>query len=467
MHSAAWRISAWATAAYAVGTLIVFVSLHRFVAMDIERRSDAWLSGEVEVLGDVAEHTPKGALYERAVEEVAELATREVPNREDNESADNASVFFLAVNRDQVNEVWVGPGKVTDVAGAIRHTLMLRDQPSDVLLPGRNIPYRVAMTRLSDGGTVYLGLSERDQKRVLANLRNQFALVWLLVVGLGYGIVFSATRRMLNHVRRISEAASSIGHSDLSERVPVSSRNDEVSQLAVTINGMLDRIEESMRQLHTITDSLAHDLRSPLTAIRGKLEVSLSAEKEDEQLDAIISSIEALDRLADFLNTSLDVAEARADALRLHKTRINLEELLRSMIDLYEPSIAEFNMKIDFECNGPVWIDADAALTHRLLANLFDNELKHLPKGSSIRIRFREDHENVAMQIEDNGPGFPAELLDQIFEKRIRGSHSKGHGLGLAFVGAVVRAHRGTVHVRNLEPSGASISISFPPAGQS
>src|ERR1700756_5426485 len=94
MHSAAWRISLWGTLAYACGTVLIFVFLHRYVARDIQRRSDAWLSGEVEVLGDVAEHTPKDALYGRVVGEVAELASKEVPNRVRGASAANDSVFF-------------------------------------------------------------------------------------------------------------------------------------------------------------------------------------------------------------------------------------------------------------------------------------------------------------------------------------------------------------------------------------
>ena len=103
--------------------------------------------------------------------------------------------------------------------------------------------------------------------------------------------------------------------------MPTTQRNDEVSQLALTLNRMLDRIESSMHQLHTITDSLAHDLRSPLTAIRGKLEMSLSSATDGEQAEPIVSAIEELDRLTDFLNKSLDVAEAKADALRLTRTR--------------------------------------------------------------------------------------------------------------------------------------------------
>ena len=108
MRSAAWRISLWATLAFACGTMLVFVFLHHFVADDIQRRSDAWLSGEVEVLGDVAERTPKDALYDRVVGEVAELAGKEVPNKLLSESSTNDSVFFLQTGADGSLKLWVG-----------------------------------------------------------------------------------------------------------------------------------------------------------------------------------------------------------------------------------------------------------------------------------------------------------------------------------------------------------------------
>jgi len=110
LRSAAWRISLWATLAFACGTMLVFVFLHRFVAGDIQRRSDAWLSGEVEVLGDVAERTPKDALYGRVVGEVAELAGKEVPNKLLAESSSNDSVFFLQTGGDGSLKLWVGAG---------------------------------------------------------------------------------------------------------------------------------------------------------------------------------------------------------------------------------------------------------------------------------------------------------------------------------------------------------------------
>src|ERR1700747_1987881 len=110
IRSAAWRISLWATLAFAIGTMLVFTMLHRFIANDIQRRSDAWLSGEVEVLGDVAGRTPKDRLYGRVVGEVAELASREVPNKLRSNSSENDSVFFLQAGDDGTLKLWVGAG---------------------------------------------------------------------------------------------------------------------------------------------------------------------------------------------------------------------------------------------------------------------------------------------------------------------------------------------------------------------
>ena len=462
MRSAAWRISLWATLAFAVGTMLVFAFLHRFVASDIQRRSDAWLSGEVEVLGDVAERTPKDALYGRVVGEVAELAGKEVPNKLLSESSSNDSVFFLQTRGDGSLKLWVGAGSGEPNLKAIHAARILPDHPTDLDVQGFAIPFRVSSIRIDDGSSIYLGLSERDELRVLKNLRLRFFFLWLLLVLLGFGIVFFTTRRMLSHVREIAEAASRIGHSDLNARVPTTKRNDEVSHLALTLNRMLDRIESSMHQLHTITDSLAHDLRSPLTAIRGKLEMSLSAVTQGEQAEPIVSAIEELDRLTDFLNKSLDVAEAKADALRLNRVQVDLDELLRIMIDLYEPSMSEKGLQIRLHSGGPLTIEADAALIHRMIANLFDNELKHLPSACMVNLRLKVEDDAASLILEDDGPGFDAEVCLHLFERRVKGKDSNGHGLGLAFVDAVTRAHGGTVSAANREGGGARIALSFP-----
>jgi signal transduction histidine kinase len=462
LHSAAWRISLWATLAFACGTMLVFIFLHRFVASDIQRRSDAWLTGEVEVLGDVAEQTPKNALYDRVVGEVAELASKEVPNKDSSTSVSNDSVFFLQTGGDSSLMLWVGAGSGVPNMKAIRAGRIVPGNPSDLRVQGFGVPFRVASTRIDDGSYIYLGLSERDELRVLRSLWRRFVLLWLLLVFLGFSIVFFTTKRMLSHVQRMTEAASRIGHTDLSARVPITAHNDEVGNLALTLNHMLDRIEISMHQLHTITDSLAHDLRSPLTAIRGKLEMSLSSGPQSEPSEQIVSAIEELDRLTDFLNKSLDVAEAKADALRLNRVPVELDELLRVMIDLYEPSMSEKGLQIQLHSGGPLLLQADAALMHRMIANLFDNELKHLPSACTINLRLSVEDNAVLLMLEDNGPGFDPEVLPHIFERRIKGKTSTGHGLGLAFVDAVARAHGGTVSAFNCEEGGVRLVVNLP-----
>jgi signal transduction histidine kinase len=441
MRSAAWRISLWATLAFAIGTMFVFWMLHQFVANDIQRRSDAWLSGEVETLGDVAARTPKDRVYSRVVREVAELASREVPNRQRSTGTENDSVFFLQAADQGPSLLWVGTGDGAATLEAIRSSNSIPSGPFDIRVQGFKIPFRVAAVRIADGSRIFLGLSERDELHVLRNLRARFLILWLASVLLGFVIVFYATRRMLGHVREITEAASRIGQSDLSSRVPNSQGSDEVGHLARTLNHMLDRIENSVHQLHTITDSLAHDLRSPLTAIRGKLETALSDDMRFDQAEPIVSAIDELDRLTDFLNTSLDVAEARADALRLSRTEIDLVQLRSA---------------------GSVKVLADSALLHRVVANLLDNELKHLPAGSTVSVLLHSGYDTATLTVEDDGPGFDPTVCQNLFERRAKGRDSRGHGLGLAFVEAVVRVHGGSVSAANRPEGGARLSILLP-----
>lgn len=483
MRSAAWRISFWAALAFTCGTLAVFIFLDRFVANDIQRRNDAWLSGEVETLGDVAARTPNDALYNRVVGEVAELASREVPNRpSEAEEAENDSVFFLQTGPAGGLKLWVGAGDGQANLRAIRSQPISAARPSSIRVAGFHIPFRVASIAMSDGSRVYLGLSERDEMRVLRNLRYRFFFFWLSLALLGSGIVFFTSRRTLSHVRDITEAASRIGQTDLKTRVPTTRRNDEIAQLALTLNRMLDRIENTVHQLHTITDSLAHDLRSPLTAIRGKLETSLASTREAEPAEPIgaapiAAAIDELDRLTDFLNKSLDVAEARADALRLTPTHIDLDELLRSMVDLYEPSMLDRGIQVHLDSCGPVHITGDEGLIHRMIANLFDNELKHLPSGSIVTVQLalhtepQQSSQQVQQQpqqtvaaliVRDNGAGFDPEVRTHLFTSRIRGRNSTGHGLGLAFVDAVVRAHSGSVTAGNRPGGGAELIVHLP-----
>jgi signal transduction histidine kinase len=462
VKTAAWRISLWGTMAFALGTVLLFVFLHRFVAHEIQRRSDSWLTGEVGTLADVAERTPKGALYDRIVEEVAELASKEVPHEHELKGSSTQPVFFLQTDHGGALKLWVGKGKGQKALNAIQKKQIIPDNPVDVKIAGFAYPFRVASLQLDSGDWIYLGLSERDESLTLRTLRIYFFLICVGIVLLGFSIVFFTTRRMLGRVQDITEAAAKIGQDDLRSRVPETAGQDEISRLAFTLNRMLDRIENTVKQLHTITDSLAHDLRSPMTAMRGKLETALLHGDEGGWAEPVAAAVDELDRLCEFLTKSLDVAEANADALRLHKQNIRLDELLHTMVDLYEPNMAERGIRVMLQRSEDVLVAGDAALIHRMMANIFDNELKHLKPGCSVRIQLRGENNAGWIVVEDDGPGFPEEVATKMFEKYAKGRNSTGSGLGLAFVEAVVRAHDGSIDAVNLPGRGIRLTIGLP-----
>ncbi len=469
VRSAAWRISLWGTVAFALGTLVLFLSLHQFVARDIQRRSDIWLSGELKVLSDVAQRTPKND-SSSVLGEVAELAEHEIPNRPPSHGGPNDSVFFVRTAADGSLVLWAGAG---DAQAYLRALQAARrnflpsgnaraDEPFDVNIPRSRVPYRVATEAMPDGGRIYLGLSQREERHVLEQMRTHFLKLWGVCVLLGFAILFFTTRRTLGDVRRISEAAAKIGESDLSRRVPTSRRHDEIAQLALTLNRMLERIEQSVHQLHTITNSLAHDLRSPLTAIRARLEIALTRGVEEQETESIECAIEEIDRLTEVLNQSLDVAEAQAGALRLHPAPVNLEALLSEMIELYGPGMNDRGLRLEFLPSGPVEVMADAALLHRMVANLLDNEMKHLPPGRTVRIGLAGTGAVAEMTIEDDGPGFAPEITPDLFKAGVKGHASRGYGLGLAFVQAVAGAHGGAATAENRDGGGARVVVRLP-----
>jgi len=460
--TAAWRISIWTTLAFAMGTAVAFFILYSLVAEGVRQHVDAWLTGEAEVLARVSADTPRDSVYDRIVEEVAELATQEVPKELNSQGQELNSVFFLEFRPNDSDPLWVGSGQKETFVAAIQDAKLAPGIPRSVQVSGERGPYRVVLQEQQPGSRLYLGISDRGARHVLSQFTRRFLGVWASVALFGFLVSYVSARRTLLRVERITGTASRIGSGDMSERLPEPGNSDEISQLTRTFNRMLDRIQSSVNQLRAVTDAVAHDLKSPVTSIRGTLETALSEDDEARLRDSIGQAIEGLDRVSEILNTTLDLAEAEAGALKINRQPVDLSEAVVKLIHLYQPAMLELQHQLIADVAANVRIDADPTLINRSISNLLENELVHLRAPSEIRVSLHSRDGTAELVVQDNGPGFPPDLGARAFERFVKGKHSPGHGLGLAFVDAVVQSHGGHIEISDRPEGGARISVTLP-----
>ena len=460
--TAAWRISIWTTLAFAGMTALAFSIIYLFVAQGIQDHSDSWLKGEAQVLAQVSANTPRDRIYNRIIGEVAELATRELPDERNKQGQKLNSVFFLEDDPgSSESPLWIGPGSADTFLSAIHGIHLIPGIPKSLIVNGYPTAFRL-VAQPENNRTIYLGLSTRGNLRLLHIMTRRLLLLWGGTVLLGFLISYASAYRTLLRVERITETVGRIGSKDLGERLPEPANSDEISRLAKTFNRMLDRIQSSVVELRTVTDAVAHDMKSPITSIRGTLESTLSSEPDERWRDSIGEAIEGLDRLLYLLNTTLDVAEGQAGALSLDRTAVDLSSVVKQLVDLYQPAMAERHHELALDAESRVVVDADLSLLHRVISNLLENELAHLPKGCRIAIRLRSHEGSAELIIEDNGLGFPPEIISRAFERFVKGKDSQGHGLGLAFVDTVVQAHGGVVTISDRPEGGAVVTLSLP-----
>jgi len=343
--TAAWGISLWTTLAFAIGSAIAFAAVYVVVSRVIQERSDAWLSGESETLADVSRNTARDALYDRVVEEVAELASREVHDELDEVGQHINTVFFLQISPGQ-QPLWVGPGNRELFLRAINQTALVTGVPRDLPVAGWTHPFRVVYRPASAGSGIYLGFLDEGSRHMLHRLIRRFVKIWAGMVALGFLISFFGIYRTLQRVECITATVAQIGSDDLGSRILEGRTSDEISRISQTFNYMLDRIQTSVNQLRALTDSIAHDLKSPVTAIRGKLEMALSTERGDAWREPVAEAVDGLDRLTQVLNTTLDLAEAEAGALPLRREIVDFGELVQHVVDLYQPAFSQRSQEL-------------------------------------------------------------------------------------------------------------------------
>jgi signal transduction histidine kinase len=265
----------------------------------------------------------------------------------------------------------------------------------------------------------------------------------------------------------VAKTARRITDGDLGQRVPVNENGDEIDQLAVTINQMLDRIEALVTNIREINDNIAHDLKSPVTRIRGLAEITLiNGETLTEYESMAAETIEACDRLLDMINTMLAISKTEAGVEILQAETIDLTSLIHEARELFEPVAEDKGINLGCNIGVPCIITGDRKMLQRMIANLIDNAVKYTPSGGSVHISYTvTGSDRVMLRVKDSGMGISSRDLPFIFNRFFRCDKSRsqtGAGLGLSLARAVARAHGGDIEVESEPGAGSTFSVILP-----
>ncbi|TSD86885.1 HAMP domain-containing histidine kinase [Mycobacterium sp. KBS0706] len=288
-------------------------------------------------------------------------------------------------------------------------------------------------------------------------------LILTAVLGIAGGILMS--RSLLARIEGINRGTEDILQGDLTRRMPVRGNRDEFDRLATSLNAMLDQIDGLMTGMRGVADNIAHDLRSPISRLRSRLEVSLMGETDaDGYRRAMEDAIREADGILATFNALLEIALAEAGAVRDRFSPIDLSALAADAGDLYGPVAEDKGQALAAAIEPGVTVPGNSHLLAQAVANLLDNAIKYTPEGGRISLDVRRDGDGAVLDIRDTGPGIPEEARGRVLERFVRLDASRsapGAGLGLSLVSAVARLHRATLALTDNAP-GLHVTMRFP-----
>lgn len=318
---------------------------------------------------------------------------------------------------------------------------------------------------MADGTLLLVGRDRRSEEQLSDDLQLAFcsaAGIAVLVALLGG---WFAARRYLDRVDTVSASAGRIVDGDLSARIPLTGRNDEFDRLARTLNSMLARIQQLMESMRQVSSDVAHDLRTPLTHLRQRLEQALAqASTVDGYQHAVERAVLDVDRVLETFSALLRIAQIESRQLRRSFMQVNLSQLVESLAEDYAPVFEDQHHPLTVDIARDVHCNGDPSLLTQMLANLLENTLQHTPPGTCTQLQLRKAAHGAAIQLDDDGPGIPADQRQRVFHRFTRldtARSSPGAGLGMALVAAVAERHGIGIELGDARP-GLSITLYIP-----
>ncbi|MEX2475112.1 sensor histidine kinase [Marinobacter sp.] len=333
-------------------------------------------------------------------------------------------------------------------------------------------PERLARARIFEvqGGLRLLVGRDVDE---LTNLKRviEAAINWGMGITLGLALLggFLMSRSTTKRIEVINNTSRRIMNGHLSLRIPTRGTEDDFDQLAENLNQMLDRIVYLMEGIRHVSDSIAHDLRTPLTRLRNQLENTLMSVDNDEAREQAGRAVAEADQLLATFNALLRIARLETRGNAADMKPVSVDEVVSDACELYEALAEDKEQVFEQSLESDVMIEGDRDLLFQMVSNLIDNAIKYTPEKGGIRVVVRREGDDSLFQVSDSGIGIPDEEKDQVFQRFYRVGKSRslpGNGLGLSLVSAVAEIHHGGIELTDHHPGeenpGLTVTIRMP-----
>jgi signal transduction histidine kinase len=289
------------------------------------------------------------------------------------------------------------------------------------------------------------------------------AIAVLSIAGLLIGLI--TRRELMSRVHSIRQTVSAIIHGDLKHRLPTHLNDDELNTLSRTINGMLEQIELLVHGVRNVSNSIAHDLRTPLAELRSRLEeLALIRPSPEETFAEVDGAVADVDRVIRIFDALLRLAEIDAGLRRSGFVPLDISDLAANAVEFYAPAAELKNIDLAFHSDGALTVSGDPVLLAQALSNLIDNALKYAPENGEITVAVRDRLGAAEISVSDNGPGIADSEKSKVMERFYRGDASRGTpgvGLGLSLAQAVAKLHGSTLELKDQNP-GLRVALVLP-----